>query len=131
MKLIVGAGALLGASLLFGAGGSLSAAPAPTGDPASGNVIFARCAACHDLNTGSNRLGPTLKGVIGRKAGTAVGYTYSPALKAKGVVWSPASLDTFLAAPTRYAPGNKMAFAGLPNAKDRADLIAYLRQAAR
>ena len=68
MKLIVGAGALLGASLLFGAGGSLSAAPAPTGDPASGNVIFARCAACHDLNTGSNRLGPTLKGVIGRKA---------------------------------------------------------------
>ncbi len=131
MKLLVGAGTLLGAALLFSSGGSVSAAPAPAGDPVKGKAVFARCAICHDLNTGANRLGPTLKGVMGRKAGTAPGFAFSPALKAKGATWNAASLDAFLASPARYAPGNKMAFAGLPNAKERADLIAYMKQAAR
>lgn len=131
MKLFLAAGSVLVAVLVFGSGAAVSAAPAPVGDPVKGKSVFARCAMCHDLNTGANRLGPSLKGVFGRKAGSAAGFAYSPAMKSKGVVWSPASVDAFLAAPGRYVPGNKMAFAGLPNPQDRANLTAYLRQAAR
>ena len=96
-----------------------------------GKAVFARCMACHDLNTGANRIGPSLKGVIGRKAGTYPGYAYSPAMKAKGAVWNAATLDSYLTAPTTYVPGNKMPLAPMTNAQDRANLIAYLQQAAK
>lgn len=101
------------------------------GDPAKGKTVYARCAACHDLNTGATRLGPSMKGVMGRKAGAVAGFAYSPALKAKGIAWNPQTLDAYLAAPAKYIPGNKMPFAGIPNAQDRADLIAYLKHAAK
>lgn len=124
------AGLTMGVAVLATAGlaGTASAAGA---DAAHGKVVFARCAACHDLNTGATRLGPSLKGIVGRKAGTFGTYAYSAAMKGKGVTWNPQTLDAFLSGPTKYVPGTKMAFAGLPNAQDRADVIAYLQQAAR
>lgn len=101
------------------------------GDPARGQRVYARCAACHDLNTGATRLGPSLKGVVGRTSGTMPGFNYSQALKDKAVRWDAATLDQFLASPAKFAPGNRMAFPPMANAQDRADLIAFLEKSAR
>ena len=115
---------------LTAAGAAQAAGPA-AGDVGRGKTVFARCVACHDLNTGAVRMGPSLKGIIGRKAGTAANFGYSGAMKAKAVTWGPATLDAFLAAPMKYVPGTRMGFAGLSNPQERADLIAYLKQAAK
>lgn len=106
-------------------------AAGPAGDAARGKTVFARCAACHDLNTGAIRLGPSLKGVVGRKAGTFANFSYSAGMKGKGVTWGPDTLDQFLTAPSKYVPGTRMAFPGLSNPQDRADIIAYLKVAAK
>jgi cytochrome c len=117
--------------LLAGNGEAAAGAPAePGGDAVHGRQVFARCAACHDLNTGATVLGPSLKGIVGRPAGAIAGYPYSPALRGADLVWSPANLDAYIASPTRLVPGTQMAFAGLPDAADRADLIAWLQTAA-
>ncbi len=108
-----------------------SNAAAAGNDIEHGKTVFARCVACHDLNTGANRLGPSLKGIVGRKSGSVANFAYSPAMKGSNKVWNAATLDGFLASPMKYLPGTRMPFAGLPNAKDRADLIAYLDKAAR
>ncbi|MBF5091824.1 cytochrome c family protein [Novosphingobium sp. NBM11] len=114
------------------AASAASAAPSgPAGDAGRGRTVFARCAACHDLNTGATRLGPSLKGIVGRKSAAMANFNYSAQMKAKNVTWNKTTLDAFLTSPTRYVPGTRMAFAGLPNPQDRADLIAYLQQAAR
>ncbi|MGV3512360.1 MAG: c-type cytochrome [Novosphingobium sp.] len=101
------------------------------GDPARGRTVYARCAACHDLNTGATRLGPSLKGVVGRTSGTMPNFNYSQAIKDKAVVWNAETLDGFLSGPSKYIPGNRMAFPPLANPQDRADLIAFLTQSAR
>lgn len=117
--------------LTLGAGAAAMAnGPLPP-DPVKGKTVFARCMVCHDLNTGANRLGPSLKGVIGRKAGTYPGFAYSPAMKAKGVTWNPARLNAYLSAPTTFVPGNRMAMAPITNPQDRANLIAYLQKSAK
>ncbi len=103
----------------------------PAGDPVRGKTVYARCAACHDLNTGATRLGPSLKGIIGRTSGTMPNFNYSPAMKGKAVAWNAATLDAYLTAPAKYIPGNRMAFPPMVNAQDRADLIAFLNQSAR
>jgi cytochrome c len=103
-----------------------SNAHAGAGNAAAGKIVYARCASCHSADTPANRLGPSLQGVIGRKAAAVSGYNYSPALKASGLTWTPAQLDAFLTAPRSKVPGNKMGFVGLPNAADRANVIAYL-----
>ncbi|WP_295524773.1 cytochrome c family protein [Novosphingobium sp. Chol11] len=100
-------------------------------DVEHGKTVFARCVACHDLNTGAARLGPSMKGIVGRKAGSVPNFAYSPALKNSKLVWNAATLDAFLTSPMKYVPGTRMPFAGLPSAQDRADLIAYLAKAAR
>jgi cytochrome c len=115
---------------LTAAGAAQAAGPA-AGDAARGKTVFARCAACHDLNTGAVRMGPSLKGIIGRKAGSVANFGYSAAMKGKGVTWGPDTLDQFLTGPMKYVPGTRMAFAGLSNAQERADVIAYLKQAAK
>jgi cytochrome c len=122
----------LGAATLaaFTAAGAAQAA-GPAGDATRGKTVFARCAACHDLNTGAIRMGPSLKGVVGRKAGTFANFNYSAGMKGKGVTWGPDTLDAFLTAPMKYVPGTRMAFPGLSNAQDRADVIAYLKVAAK
>ena len=95
-------------------------------DPAHGRELFAeRCAACHALD--SNKLGPMLAGVVGRKAGSAAGYNYSAALKTAGLVWSTDNLDRWLADPRTFIPGVKMPVRVL-DAPSRRDIVAYLQK---
>jgi len=97
-----------------------------TGDASAGRLVFRKCQACHSIEPGKNMLGPSLAGVIGRKAGTEAGYNYSPAMKSADIVWNPGTLDQYLTDPAKVVPGNKMPFPGLKTEDDRADVIAYL-----
>jgi cytochrome c len=99
-------------------------------DPEAGAQAFRTCAACHTLEPGAHRTGPSLAGVFGRKAGTAEGFhRYSEALKSADLVWREDTLNTFLADPQAFLPGNRMTFRGLADAQARADVIAYLQTA--
>jgi cytochrome c2 len=100
------------------------------GDPAQGKKVFAKCQACHSLEAGKNKVGPTLHGVIGRASGSETDFNYSDAMKNAHLTWDPETLDKYLTKPKDVVPGTKMTFAGLPKEKDRADLISYLEQAA-
>jgi nitrite reductase (NO-forming) len=97
-----------------------------SGDASAGRLVFRKCQACHSIEPGKNMLGPSLAGVIGRKAGTEAGYNYSPAMKSADIVWNPQTLDQYLSDPAKVVPGNKMPFPGLKTDHDRADVIAYL-----
>ncbi len=97
------------------------------GDPARGKRLFAQCMACHVVQPGMNRVGPTLYNVVGRTAGAVEGFAYSPAMKNSGIVWLEDTIDAYLADPRGYIPGNRMAYAGMRNPQHRADVIAYLR----
>jgi cytochrome c len=98
------------------------------GDPEAGAQVFEACAACHTLEPGAHRTGPSLAGVFGRKAGTAEGFQrYSDALKSADLVWREDTLSGFLADPQAFLPGNRMTFSGIPDAQARADVIAYLK----
>lgn len=120
--------ALLGLTLSIAAG---PGAFAQDGDPAEGKKVFRKCQACHTVQDGKHRQGPSLYGVIGRKAGTAEGFKrYSDAMKAYGVVWDESGIDAYLENPKQAIPGNKMIFVGLKKPEDRANVIAYLKQAA-
>ena len=99
----------------------------PQGDAGRGEVIYERCQACHSLQR--NRSGPRHCGLIGRQAGSLEGYTYSPALKASGLVWSENTLDRFLENPFNVVPGTRMGYAGVKDPQERADLIAFLAAA--
>jgi len=101
-------------------------------DASRGKELFVRCVACHSLEPGHNEVGPHLHGLFGRKAASVRGFTYSPPLRRTNFVWTPELLDQFLAHP-QSAPfrGNRMPFAGMPDATARADLIAYLKEATR
>lgn len=100
------------------------------GSAENGARAFRACAACHSLEPGRHKTGPSLAGVLGRKAGTQEGFhRYSPALKGAEVVWNEATLDAWITDPQAFLPGNRMIFRGLPDAQARADLIAYLVQA--
>ncbi len=101
------------------------------GDPARGEKRFEECATCHTLERGVNNVGPSLFGMFGRKAGEIADFRYSPALKKSGITWTPQTLDTFIADPQKEVPGNRMPYAGMPDAADRADLIAYLQKATK
>ena len=108
----------------------LAALPAPynQGDLENGRRAFARCRSCHTIaEGGSNTTGPNLYGLFGRTAGTHPRYNYSKALKAAGFAWDAQKLDQWLSGPRTFLPGNKMSFAGLPDASDRRDVIAYLK----
>ncbi|WP_281684904.1 c-type cytochrome [Thalassobaculum salexigens] len=121
----------LGLALAAGSMALTPAASAEEGDAAAGKKVFRKCQACHTVQEGKHRQGPSLYGVVGRKAGTAEGFKrYSDAMKAHDVVWDAESLSTYLENPKEAVPGNKMIFVGLKDAQDRADIIAYLKQAA-
>jgi len=105
---------------------ALVAAAPPPGDAKHGETVYAACAACHSLDPTQNQLGPHLKGVVGRKAAAVEDYTYSGPMKRSDVTWTAETLDAFLVDPQAVVPGTKMPFAGMADAKDRADLIAYL-----
>ncbi|ODT35224.1 MAG: cytochrome C, partial [Lautropia sp. SCN 70-15] len=92
--------------------------------------VYSRCVACHAIE--ANRTGPQHCGLFGRQAGTAPGYdAYSPAMRHAKIVWNDRSLDGFLRAPTEFLPGTAMGYAGVKDARERADLIAWLRVATR
>jgi cytochrome c len=96
------------------------------GDGAAGQQFFAtHCAACHATQPGTNTVGPSLAGVVGRKSGTVSGYNYSPALKAANITWDQTSLDKWLQNPVGDVHGARM-FIMVPNASDRQNVIAYL-----
>jgi cytochrome c len=93
---------------------------------ASGAQLFAqRCKVCHSVTPGAKGVGPNLNGVAGRKAASAPGFAYSPALKASGLSWTPANLDAYLAAPMRKVPGTRMVIS-VPDAAQRKALVGYL-----
>ena len=98
------------------------------GDVKAGAAIYERCAACHSI--GEDRAGPRHCGLFGRRAGSVPGFAYSDGMKRAKIVWSAESLDRFLADPAAVVPGTPMVIARVPDAAERADLIAYLREAA-
>ena len=99
------------------------------GDPARGEKVYERCEGCHSIDR--DRTGPRHLGVVGRKAASIAGFAYSAAMKNSGLTWDEATLDRFLQGPTKMVPGTRMGFAGVPEERDRADLIAYLAAANR
>jgi len=115
-------------TLLMAGAQALPRAAAP--NPEHGKTLFEQCAACHGLDDAADTDGPTLKGVFGRRAGSLEDYRYSAAMKRSEITWSPTTLDAYITDPQGYIPGNRMAFAGIDDAADRADLIAYLEQVA-
>lgn len=103
---------------------------ADDGDPAAGQKIFMKCQACHSVDAGTNKVGPSLHGLIGRHSASITTFNYSDAMKNANVTWDPPTLDKYLTNPRAMVPGTKMLFPGLPKPQDRANVIAYLKQAA-
>ena len=101
------------------------------GDAARGEARFQDCAACHRLEAGANNVGPSLHGIFTRKAGELIDFRYSPAMRRSGIAWTPETLETFIADPQNMVPANRMPYAGMTSASDRADLIAYLQNATK
>ena len=118
---------LLMAALLAGL-----AAPAAVADIRQGRALAKSCVQCHAFKAGApDKFGPSLNGIFGRGVGSVEGYPYSAAMKSASWQWTEETLDAFIASPKAYLPGSQMPFPGLPDAEDRADLIAYLKRATR
>ncbi len=129
--------AMLGAAaVLLVSIGSALAAPVPLdvmdggkkmmGDPAKGKAIFNRCMVCHSIDKGVNHIGPSLHGVVDRKAGSIPNFSYSGANRKSGIVWTQQKIYDYLKNPQAMVPGTKMTFPGLPKPQDRADVVSYL-----
>ena len=101
------------------------------GDPAQGKKVFKKCKACHTLEEGKNKIGPSLYGVFGRTSGTLEGFNFSDAMIEAAIVWDEETVDAYLTKPKEFIPKNKMAFAGLKKEEQRADVIAYLKEATK
>jgi cytochrome c len=100
------------------------------GDAAKGEKVFTKCKACHDIEKGQNRVGPTLVKLVGRPVASIADYKYSDDMLAKGKegkVWDEATLAAYLPDPKAFAPKTKMVFAGLKKPEDVVDLIAFLK----
>lgn len=107
----------------------LAALPAPYNEANydAGRRVFAQCRSCHTIDEGAgNRVGPNLHGVFGREIGTMEGFNYSAPVQEADFVWNAEQLDHWLQNPQTFLPGNRMAFAGVRDATQRRDLIAYL-----
>jgi cytochrome c len=109
-------------ALLLGAGAAQA-----DGDAAKGEKVFGKCKTCHEIATAKNKVGPTLQGVIGRKAGTVEGFKYSEAMTGSGVTWDAATIAEYVAKPKEFIAGNKMAFVGLKKEDEIEDLVAYIQ----
>jgi cytochrome c len=105
----------------------LPAAARAAGDAEAGKAAFnRRCAVCHSVAEGQNKVGPSLHGVVGRASGTAPNFNYSPAMKSAGKTWDAASIDSYLQDPKAFVPGNRMILAGIKDEAERQNIIAYL-----
>ncbi len=111
------------------------AAPAQAPEPAAvaaadpvahGKTLFARCAACHSVEAGKNGIGPSLHAITDKASASMAGFAYSPAMQSAGLTWDDATLSAYLENPQGLVKGTRMAFAGLKDPQDRADLIAFL-----
>jgi cytochrome c len=115
---------LIGIALLCLAPGTVLAQ-----DTGAGERVFAQCRGCHQVGpTARNGVGPHLNGVVGRQAGSIVGYAFSPALKNSGLTWDEATFTDYTRDPRIKVPGTKMVYAGLKDEQRIKDLIAYLKQ---
>lgn len=121
-KLISAAAAVLLAIAV--SGGALA-------DAVKGKKVFAKCKACHEVATPNNKVGPSLKGVFGRKAGSIEGFAYSDAMKSSGITWGEDTLKPYLADPKAVVPGTKMSFVGLKKEEEVEDVIDYLEEATK
>ena len=100
---------------------------ANTADAENGKKVFKKCVACHSLQEGKNKIGPSLYNLLGRKAGSVDGYKYSKAMKNSDVVWDEESLDKFLTKPRKFIKKTKMSFRGIKKKSLRDDIISYLK----
>ena len=91
-----------------------------------GQKLYEECAACHSTKVGESGVGPSLANALGRKAGENPDFRYSPAMRRSGITWNQTSLNEFVADPQKKVPDNRMPYGGMPDAANRADLIAYL-----
>jgi cytochrome c len=108
--------------------GALPGTADAAGDALRGQMLYqSKCAACHSIDY--NGVGPAHRGVFGHKAGSQADYVYSPAVQRSNVIWTESTLDKWLTNPEKFIPGQKMGFM-VPSAKDRTDLIAYLKKEA-
>ena len=105
----------------------LTVSIANTADPVKGKKVFKKCVACHSLQEGKNKIGPSLYNLLGRKAGSVDGYKYSKAMKNSDVVWDEESLDKFLTKPRKFIPKTKMSFRGIKKKSLRDDLISFFK----
>lgn len=115
--------AAAGAFLLISAGSGRA-----DGDPEKGKRAFNKCKTCHELTAEKNKIGPHMVGLFGRKSGSVAGFKYSPQMQGANVVWDEKTIDTYIADPKKFVPGNKMVLAPIKDAAERADIIAYLKQ---
>jgi len=100
-----------------------------TADVKRGETLYFQCRACHTLDEGgAHKVGPNLYGVLGQKAGSAPGFSYSDAVKNSDVVWTSEALSAWLEQPAQFLPGNMMVFVGVKKPQDRANLIAFMQQ---
>ena len=119
----------LGAGMVAGTLVLWSSVGLAQGDPAAGEKVFNKCKACHVADEAQNRVGPHLVGLFGRQAGSVEGFKYSDAMKGSGVTWSEETIAEYIADPRGYIKGNRMAFVGLKDEEDVANLVAYLKEA--
>jgi len=105
----------------------LTVSIANTADTVKGKKVFKKCVACHSLQEGKNKIGPSLYNLLGRKAGSVDGYKYSKAMKNSDVVWDEESLDKFLTKPRKFIKKTKMSFRGIKKKSLRDDIISYLK----
>ena len=111
--------------ILVGGQGVLLTEYSGAQDVAAGTQAFTQCSVCHSIDE-SNGVGPTLKGIVGSKAGDVPGFRFSRAMKGSNITWDEKTLNDFIADPQKVIPGNVMPFSGLADAKQRADVVAYL-----
>jgi cytochrome c len=105
------------------------AARLKTADLHKGKILFLQCRACHSIvpEAESGKIGPTLYGVIGRKAGSVPDFAYSQAVASSGITWTADKIDGWLQRPSEFLPGNKMVFVGIQDPQDRASIIAFIQ----
>ena len=101
------------------------------GDAAKGKKVFAKCKACHTMKAGNNKLGPSLHGIMGRKAASVPKFRYSKAMKASGLTWDDDTMRKFLAKPKKFVKGTRMSFAGIKKQKQMDNLMAYIKEASK
>ena len=117
---------LINAILIFAT--ALITTNAMAADLIKGQKIFKKCAMCHSLEVGKNKIGPHLFDLFGREAGSVEGYKYSKAMKNSGIIWNECTLRKFLLKPSKFVKKTKMKFRGIKSESQRDDLIAFLKE---